>query len=277
MTKSSLIVKIIADSIQGEKMKIAILGSGSSGNSIYIESKQSNILVDAGFSGKVIKEKMEKIGKNIDKIKALLVTHEHGDHIASAGILVRRHKMPIYITRESFLAGEKKLGTIDDAFVNFIEKEFKIDDLNVKIIDVLHDAQRTVAFLIESDCGKRIGIATDIGHADNAIKFYFQNLDILIIESNYDYNMLMTCAYPADLKSRIKSNRGHFSNEDCGKFITEVYHEKLKKVYLVHISRDSNTKDLAYKTVKNVLEQHDIELDIEVVPQDICTQLYHLD
>ena len=97
-------------------MKIAILGSGSSGNSIYIESAKSKILIDAGFSGKVIKEKMEKIGKNLDDIKALLVTHEHGDHILGAGILVRRHKMPIYITRESYLAGEKKLGNIEDIF-----------------------------------------------------------------------------------------------------------------------------------------------------------------
>ena len=97
-------------------MKIAILGSGSSGNSIYIESAKSKILIDAGFSGKVIKEKMEKIGKNLDDIKALIVTHEHGDHILGAGILVRRHKMPIYITRESYLAGEKKLGNIEDIF-----------------------------------------------------------------------------------------------------------------------------------------------------------------
>ncbi len=258
-------------------MKIAILGSGSSGNSIYIESAKSKILIDAGFSGKVIKEKMEKIGKNLDDIKALIVTHEHGDHILGAGILVRRHKMPIYITRESYLAGEKKLGNIEDTFLNFVEEDFEIDDLKIKTIDVLHDAQRTVAYLIENSAGKKIGIATDIGHTDSTIKYYFRDLDVLVIESNYDHSMLMTCGYPADLKSRIKSNRGHLSNEDCGKFITDVYHEGLKKVYLVHISRDSNTKHLAYNTVKSELDRNGIEVEVEAVPQDTHTHLYHLD
>ena len=258
-------------------MKIAVLGSGSKGNSIYIESKSSKILVDAGFSGKIIKEKMEKIGKNLDDIRALLITHEHGDHILGAGILVRRHKLPLYITRESFLAGEKKLGNIDDELLNFVEKEFRIDDLHIKTIDVLHDAQRTVAYKIESDNGEKIGIATDIGHADSIIKYYFNDLDILVIESNYDYNMLMTCGYPADLKSRIKSNRGHFSNEDAGKFIEEVYHEGLQKVYLVHLSKDSNTKELAYSTVNNYLLGKGIKIDIEVVPQETQSKIHHLD
>lgn len=258
-------------------MKIAVLGSGSKGNSIYIESKNSKILIDAGFSGKIIKEKMEKIGKNLDDIKALLITHEHGDHILGAGILVRRHKMPLYITRESFLAGEKKLGNIDEELLNFVEKEFKIDDLHIKTIDVLHDAQRTVAYKIENEAGKKIGIATDIGHADSIIKYYFNDLDVLVIESNYDYNMLMTCGYPADLKSRIKSNRGHFSNEDCAKFISEVHHEGLKKVYLVHISKDSNTKDLAYKTVKNHLDKEGIKVEIEVIPQETQSNIHHID
>lgn len=258
-------------------MKIAVLGSGSSGNSIYIESQNSRILVDAGFSGKIIKEKMDRIGKNLDEVKALLITHEHGDHIMGAGILSRRHKLPIYITKESFLAGEKKIGIIDENLLNFVENEFEIDDLKIKTIDVLHDAQRTVAYLIETDYGKKIGIATDIGHADSMIKYYFKNLDVLVIESNYDYTMLMNCAYPADLKSRIKSNRGHFSNEDAGKFIAEVYHEGLKKVYLVHLSRDSNTKELAQKTVNNELKRCGIELNIEVVPQGINTELFGLD
>lgn len=258
-------------------MKIAVLGSGSKGNSIYIESEKSKILVDAGFSGKIIKEKMDKIGKSIDEIKALLITHEHGDHILGAGILVRRHKMPLYITRESFLAGEKRLGNIDGELLNFVEKEFKIDDLHINIIDVLHDAQRTVAYKIENEKGKKIGIATDIGHADSIIKYYFNDLDVLVIESNYDYNMLMTCGYPADLKARIKSNKGHFSNEDCAKFINEVYHEGLKKVYLVHLSKDSNTKELAYKTVKNYLDKEGIIVEIEVVPQETQTIIHHID
>lgn len=257
-------------------MKIAILGSGSSGNSIYIESQHSKILVDAGFSGKVIKEKMEKIGKNLEEVKALLVTHEHGDHILGAGILVRRHKMPMYITKESFLAGEKRLGAIDKSLLNFVEEEFQVDDLKIKTIDVLHDAQRTVAYLIECQNGKRIGIATDIGHIDGTIKYYFNNLDVLVIESNYDHSMLMTCSYPSDLKARIKSNRGHLSNEDCAKFIAEVYHEGLKKIYLVHISRDSNRADLAYKTVKEELKRRGIEIELEAVPQDIHTDIYHL-
>lgn len=258
-------------------MKLAILGSGSQGNSIYIESQKSKILIDAGFSGKIIKEKMDKIGKNLDDIRALLITHEHGDHIMGAGILSRRHKMPIFITKESYNAGEKKLGNVDEKLLNFVEDEFRIDDLHIKTIDVLHDAERTVAYKITSDTGKKLGIATDIGKADSVIKYYFNDLDVLVIESNYDYNMLMNCSYPADLKSRIKSNRGHFSNEDASKFIEEVYHEGLKKIYLVHLSKDSNTKELAYNTTKNYLLKRGIHVEIEAIPQETMSEIFHLD
>lgn len=256
-------------------MKISVLGSGSSGNSIYIENNNNKILIDAGFSGKIIKEKMEKINRNLDEIDGLLITHEHGDHILGAGILSRRHKIPIYITKESFIAGEKKLGKIEENLLNFLEEDFNIGDFKIKYFDVHHDATRTVAYIIEYN-NKKIGIATDIGHADNIIKYNFQNLDVLIIESNYDHSMLIECGYPADLKARIKSNRGHFSNDDAGKFICHVHHDNLKKVYLVHLSKDSNTANTAYNTVKTILDENSINVDIEVVPQNTHTQLYHI-
>lgn len=257
-------------------MKIAILGTGSSGNAIYIEDDEHKILVDAGFSGKKIKEKLEAIGRDIEEVEALFITHEHGDHILGAGVLARRYKLPIYITRESYEAGLKKLGEIPLGLVNYIDEEFVFGKLKIKVLDVLHDAERTVAFKIENEAGKKIGIATDIGKATPIIKYEFNDLDLLVIESNYDFNMLMTCSYPQDLKMRVKSNTGHLGNLEAGKLIAELHHEKLQKVYLAHISRDSNRAETAYETVMYELQNRGIDVKVEAVPQGIHTELYHI-
>ena len=151
-------------------MKVSILGSGSGGNSTFIEVDNIKILVDAGFSGKKIESRLKEINENIEEIQGILITHEHTDHIQGAGILSRKYKIPIYITKESYSVCEGKLGKIGEGNLIFIDNEaFLIcDKVKVLPVDVMHDAKRTVGFRIEGITSKKtLGISTDIGYVDN--------------------------------------------------------------------------------------------------------------
>lgn len=258
-------------------MKISILGSGSGGNSTYIESEKGKILVDAGFSCKKIEERLNFIERELNDINGILITHEHIDHIQGAGIISRKYNIPIYITPESFKAGESKLGKINPENLRFIKDKFIINDsLLVKPFDVMHDAQRTVGYRIESQSGKVIAISTDIGYVNNIVRENFKAADVMIIESNYDYNMLMNCNYPWDLKARVKGRNGHLSNNEAAKFIKEMYNENLKKVYLAHISKDSNNPDIVKDTIAQELRANKINLDYELAKQDVATRLFEI-
>lgn len=259
-------------------MKISILGSGSGGNSTYVESEKGKILIDAGFSCKKIEERLNLIGRELKDINGILITHEHIDHIQGAGIISRKYNIPIYITPESFKAGENKLGKIAPENLKLIENnKFIINDsLLIKPFDVMHDAQRTVGYRIESQNGKIVAVSTDIGYVNNIVRENFKEADIMIIESNYDYNMLMNCNYPWDLKARVKSRNGHLSNNEAAKFIKEMYNNKLKKVYLAHISKDSNNPDIVRDTIAQELRMNKIKLEYELARQDMATELFEI-
>lgn len=259
-------------------MKISILGSGSGGNATYIESENGKILIDAGFSCKKIEERLNSIQRELSDINGILITHEHIDHIQGAGIISRKYNIPIYITQESFKAGEAKLGKISTENLKIIDnKKFIINDsLLIKPFDVMHDAQRTVGYRIESQNGKIAAISTDIGYVNNIVRENFKEADIMVIESNYDYNMLMNCSYPWDLKARVKSRNGHLSNNEVAKFIKEMYNEKLKKIYLAHISKDSNNPDIVRDTVAQELRANRIRVEYELARQDMATELFEL-
>ena len=259
-------------------MKISILGSGSGGNATYIESENGKILIDAGFSCKKIEERLNSIQRELSDINGILITHEHIDHIQGAGIISRKYNIRIYITQESFKAGEAKLGKISTENLKIIDnKKFIINDsLLIKPFDVMHDAQRTVGYRIESQNGKIAAISTDIGYVNNIVRENFKEADIMVIESNYDYNMLMNCSYPSDLKARVKRRNGHLSNNEAAKFIKEMYNEKLKKIYLAHISKDSNNPDIVRDTVAQELRANRIRVEYELARQDMATELFEL-
>lgn len=258
-------------------MKIAILGSGSSGNSIFIESNNYKILIDAGFSGKKLKDKLENIDVDISTINALLITHEHSDHILGAGIICRKYNIPIYITKESYEFSKEKLGKIENSLLNFISNNhFNLfNTFNIYPFDVMHDATRTLGYRIEVE-NKKVGIITDIGYVDNYSKKFLKDLNLLIVEANYDYDMLMQNDYPWQLKSRVKSNNGHLSNEDAAKLICDVYHENIEKVYFVHMSKDSNTYDLAYNTISSKFKENNINIDFKIIGYGENSKIYYI-
>ena len=260
-------------------MKISILGSGSGGNSTFVETDGTKFLIDAGFSGKKIETKLNEINENPNDLKGILITHEHGDHILGAGILSRKYNLPIYITKESYEVCEKKLGKLSKENLKFIDNETFLLNKKVKIspFDVKHDAKRTIGFRIEGTISKKIlGISTDIGCIDNRIRTFFKNVNIMIIESNYDLRMLMECSYPWDLKDRVKSNNGHLSNNEAAKFICEIYHYNLKKVYLAHVSKDSNNFEVVENTIFNELKRFNINIPVEIAKQDTPTKIYNI-
>jgi len=260
-------------------MRISILGSGSGGNATFVEIDGVKILIDAGFSGKKINERLDEIGEEIKNIEGILITHEHIDHIQGAGIISRKYNLKVYITKESYNICEKKLGKIKKENLNFIDIDqvFFRDKVKVKPFDVMHDAVRTVGFRIEGIKSKKVlTISTDIGYIDNRVREYFKNSDIIVIESNYDYQMLMECNYPWDLKDRVKSRNGHLSNNDAAKFICETYNKKLKKVYLAHVSKDSNSRKIVSKTILDELNRLKINIPVEIASQDVVTKLYKI-
>lgn len=252
-------------------MKISVLGSGSRGNSIYIESEKIKLLIDAGFSGKKIESRLNNIGQSLKNINGILITHEHSDHIQGAGIVSRKYDIPIYISSESYELGKNKLGNLAPYNINIIEDEFILGDTLIRPFDVMHDAIRTFGFRIENENNKKIAISTDIGCINNIVREQFKDVDAMIIESNYDYDTLMNCSYPWDLKDRIKGNHGHLSNDECAKFINEMYNDNLKKVYLAHISQDSNAREIIYKIMEEKLYKN---IDYELTHQEEGSGLF---
>lgn len=258
-------------------MKISVLGSGSGGNSTFIEDDDVKILIDAGFSCKKIEERLASIGKNLQDISAILITHEHTDHISGAGIISRKYDIPLYITKESYEEGVLKLGQIDKSLLNFIEGDFVVNNkIKVSPFDVMHDAVRTVGFRLESELNKKIAVSTDIGYVDNIVREAFKDVDAFVIESNYDYNMLMNCQYPWNLKARVKSRNGHLSNNDCARFIKEMFTDKVKKVFLAHISKDSNDPKLIMQTMNDEFDRMLIRPKYEITNQDEASKIIEI-
>lgn len=257
-------------------MRISILGSGSEGNSTFVDAGDVAFLVDAGFSAKTLLGRLSSIGVHPSAIKAILITHEHSDHIKGAGVLSRKLGVPIYITPESFHAAKDAIGNVCSDNVRFIEDEFMLDNVLIRPFDVSHDAVRTVGFRIEAANDKKVVISTDIGCYPDANRTFFEGANLLVLEANYDLEMLKSCSYPYHLKKRIHSPSGHLSNNDSAALIGDVFHPMLKKVYLAHISKNSNTYKLALDSVSDFLSAQNISVDLEVAYQHTPTELFQL-
>lgn len=239
------------------------LASGSAGNSTYIENENTKILVDCGISGLKAKNALDSIGVDPSTIDGIFITHEHTDHISGIGVLSRRFDIPIYALRETWVAMQEKakIGRIapHNKFIIHTNERVFVNDLCVVPFSVCHDAVAPVCYSIYSG-DKKIAILTDLGYIDDYILSNIKNCNLLLIESNYNKEMLLNGSYPAFLKKRVLGKFGHISNETCGKVIGHIFSERLKDVILIHISKDNNTKDLAVSTVGGILNNRGIKL-----------------
>ena len=227
------------------------LYSGSSGNSIFVSSGKTNILIDAGLPGKRIDEALKSIDKNPSSIDGIFITHEHSDHIKGVGILSRKYDIPIYANDKTWSAMESSLGKIKEHNIKIMDRRsvVHIGDLDVKSFVTPHDAIAPVGYTITNK-NKKVSIATDFGVFTREIYDNIKESDVILLESNHDVNMLKYGPYPYPLKCRILSEIGHLSNEDSGRLLCRIFGKKLKYAFLSHLSKENNYPALAYEAVK---------------------------
>jgi phosphoribosyl 1,2-cyclic phosphodiesterase len=250
-------------------MKICSLFSGSSGNAIFVGTENTKLLVEAGLSGRRIAEALCSIGESPSEISAILVSHEHIDHTRGAGVLSRRYGLPIYASIGTWQAMEHMIGpvSVSSKRVFSAYASFEIGDITITPFPIPHDANEPVGYNIAS-AGKKVTIATDIGHISMELLRNFEESDLLLLESNHDLEMLRMGPYPWPLKQRIAGKNGHLSNDAAGEVIAYMAERGTKKFLLGHLSKENNFPELAYQTVRSVLcercvnEESDILLDI---------------
>lgn len=243
-------------------MKFISLSSGSSGNSLLIETDKTRILIDAGFTGKRLETLIKEAGVLPDTIDAILVTHEHNDHIKGAGIMSRRFNIPIIANEETWIAMIKKIGPIKDNNILVFKNDydFTLKDLDIHPFSTFHDAANSCGFAVNYKKNK-ISIMTDTGTVNERMKKQLLGSDVIFIESNHDPIMLMNGPYSPALKRRVASTKGHLSNLDCAYTLEEILSGNGEKVILAHLSGENNTADIAIDTVSNHLM--DLGLDLK--------------
>lgn len=248
-------------------MRFCSLSSGSSGNCQYIEAGDSKIIVDSGFSGKRTKELLNSIDVDPEDLDAILVTHEHTDHIKGVGVLSRRYNLPIYANANTWDGMDGKIGKIDTGNQKIFstEKFFDLKDLTIYPIPTFHDAADPVGYLLFYK-GVKISLITDTGIISDNILSKIKGSDLYFLESNHDEFMLKEGLYPWHLKKRIMSSKGHLSNEDAGETLSNILRGEGEKVVLAHLSKDNNVPELAMDTVQSILEEKgmDTEMDVDL-------------
>ena len=244
-------------------IKLCNLFSGSSGNSTYIEIEKSKILIDAGVSCQKISKALASIGVELDEINAILITHEHIDHTKGLTTISKKYNTPIYATPKTWTQMES-LNIVPSCryFFNAGE-DFYISDLDIHPFSIPHDAIDPCGFSVLSN-GKKVTVATDIGHVEESLFSEMKGSDVLLIESNYDNNTLLCGPYPYFLKKRISSDVGHLSNEATGKLVKRLYENGVTKFILGHLSKENNFPELAYRTVLNELNSSNINTPFEL-------------
>ncbi|MDO5335888.1 MAG: MBL fold metallo-hydrolase [Eubacteriales bacterium] len=233
-------------------MRLCSIASGSSGNCIYAGSDDCHILVDVGISRKKIEEGLRTADLTGRDVDGILITHEHSDHMKGLGVFLRKYPVPVYGTFGTLHAISEMscVGKIPEGLFHEIHEEesFYIKDIKVLPFAISHDAAQPVGYRLECR-EKSVGIATDLGKYDDAIVEHLQNLDAVLVEANHDIRMLEVGSYPYYLKQRILGDRGHLSNENCGRLLCRLLHDQMKAIFLGHLSKENNYEQLAYETV----------------------------
>ncbi|HCT64142.1 MAG TPA: MBL fold metallo-hydrolase [Lachnospiraceae bacterium] len=242
-------------------MRFCPVVSGSSGNSVYIGTDYTHLLIDAGVSGKIIQAGLSVLNVEGAMLDGIFVTHEHSDHIKGVGVLSRRFDLPIYATEGTWNAMENSLGQIarKNKKIIYSGEKLEINDLVISPFDIPHDAAEPVGYSVMAGDIK-MTVATDLGHITDSVKNGIADSDILLLEANHDINMLKSGTYPYSLKQRILGEFGHLANENAGRLLSQMTTKRLKHVFLGHLSAENNTPSLAYKAVENILNENGIKV-----------------
>lgn len=262
-------------------LQYSILASSSSGNCLYIESDQHSLLLDAGLSGRKIEELMAQIDRDMIQVDAILLSHEHSDHIQGAGVLSRRYDIPLYANEKTWKAMESKLGNIplEKKMVIDPESQMTIGNIDVLSYQVSHDAVDAQFYAFEKD-KKQLVTVTDTGYVSDRLIGLLGNASAYLMESNHEIELLRYGSYPWSLKQRILSDEGHLSNEDAGLALADLIGNQTKEVYLGHLSDENNTPEIALNTVTDVLRFNDLavneDFSLQVALPETPTELKRL-
>lgn len=261
------------------ELRFSPLFSGSSGNAIYVGCGNTHLLVDAGLSGARVAQALGDVGVDPRSLAGILVTHEHSDHIRGVGILSRKFDLPVYATPGTWAGMEGKLGAISEKNRRTIETEthFFLGDVDIVAFPTPHDALEPCGFRFENGAA-RFALATDIGCVRDGWLKHVSGADAVLLESNYDPDMLQAGPYPYDLKKRILSRRGHLSNDDAGTTAARLIRDGARQIVLGHLSKENNFPELALRCTELALQEAGIEpgvdADVRVALRDATTGIF---
>lgn len=245
-----------------DNLKVSVLASGSTGNATYVETPGHKILIDAGLSGKKIEELMNSIGRTLKNVDSLFVTHEHTDHSKGVGVLARRYGLDVYANEGTWGAMNSRIGKIPVGQKHILPagQVQSLDGLDVESFSVSHDAVDPQFYEVHYN-NKSFAIITDTGYVSDRVRGTISDADGYLFECNHDVEMLRMGGYPWPLKQRILSDTGHLSNEDGANGLMAALGHRTKKIYLGHLSRENNVKELAHMTVQTIMQGHDLAVD----------------
>jgi phosphoribosyl 1,2-cyclic phosphodiesterase len=236
-------------------VRLTILGSGSSGNCAYVETEETRLLIDAGFSLRQIRQRLATIARVPENLTGILVTHEHSDHVRSLPALSEKLHIPIYGNRPTLEAVQYQYQTRLACRLFATGVSFEVGDILVETFSVPHDAQDPVGYLLRTSAGN-IGFLTDLGHATRLVLERVRPAHVLVLEANHDVKMLQDCpTRPWSLKQRILGRHGHLSNEAAADVAEQIMSAELRHLYLGHLSRECNRPELAHRVVNERLQK----------------------
>ncbi len=258
-------------------VRFTVLGSGSSGNCSYLETDETRVLIDAGFSGRQIRKRLESIGRTPERLDGILISHEHSDHTQGLGTIAAKLRIPVYCNRLTKEAIEDQVKDPLDFRIFNEGAGFEIGDIEVENFSVPHDAHDPVGFLLRTQAGV-VGVLTDLGHATQLVVERARQANVLLLECNYDQELLeRDTKRPWSIKQRILSRHGHLSNDAAAALLEQAVTPELRRVYLVHLSRDCNSPEHARRAIEAGLHRADAtHVTIESTTQDAPSATYVL-
>jgi phosphoribosyl 1,2-cyclic phosphodiesterase len=250
------------------------LASGSKGNCIYLGSSQTKILIDAGISAKSLKGKLAEINVDLSEIDAILISHEHTDHIQGLKVLAYKMGIPILANHETAKGIVETFHDCPKFKIFSTGETFEFGEFEIHPFSIQHDTLDPVAFTIRMDSIK-LGFCTDLGFVTSLVQYQLKECDYLYVEANHQPSMVHSSARPLYYKERVLGRSGHLSNEACGNLLSHVAHPHLKHVHLAHLSSECNTPEIALNVVSTILQQKRIKLDISVAHQHKISKSIH--
>lgn len=246
-------------------MKICTLASSSKGNSILVFTDKTRILIDVGITYSELSAKLEKLGFSCADITAVVITHEHSDHIKGVGTLMRKNGTHVYVHANGYEALLKRVGKVkEEDVVQFFDQDFMIGDLVLTPFRLSHDASCCVGYSI-TDGRNKMTMATDLGVFTADLVQYFEGSKLVVLESNHDVEMLMhNEKYSFLLKNRILGKNGHLSNKTASQIVEKLAHMGVKQVVLAHLSEENNTPEICYNETYNYLASKGIQVGVHI-------------